>query len=364
MRSRQLGCMAAIVSLIVAGRLIGAADQKDGGAAQRESKPDTVTKVYDVRDLVTPVQDFPLDSSPQAAPFISSVVRTAGQEGATGGKSLMSSGASDAAASPNAKQELTDSVTKLILDNVEPDTWKDNGGSVGTLREIHGLLFVTQTPENQQKIGALLSQFAGERGTMVRVTADWLLLEPADLAKLVKPAGDREGALREIDPAALKSLPDKARHFHAETLGFSGQTVHVVSGRVRSVAASATAVVAQGVVGYQPEIAGLGGGIALQVNPRVDFDQQSAVVTLYSTFNDPETSLGPMQIISGAPATQPASGEGNTFQPVNTVLQELRTTVKLPLGKPVLVGGMTLEPAAKNTDLGQLVLVLKVTASK
>jgi hypothetical protein len=367
MQRKQLGLIVVIVSLIGSGRFIGAADQKGASPAPQESKPDLITQVYDTRDLTTPVQDFPLDTSPQAAAFISPVLRTGTQEGSPAQQRPNLFGSASDPAAPSGKQEMTDSIIKLIQDTVDPESWKDAGGTIGYLREIHGLLFITQTRENQQKVGVLLSDFASQRGVMVRVTADWVLIPSSDLAKLIKPpAGNHEGALQEIDATALKNLSEKTRRFHAETLGFSGQTVHVVSGRVRSVATSATAVVGTGVAAYQPDIAGLGGGIALQVTPRADYDQQSAVVTLYSTFNDPESPIGPMQMITSPPTTQPVVGEGtaNTFQPVNTVVQELRTTVKLPLGKPVLVGGMTLEPATKNTDLGQLVLILKVTATR
>jgi hypothetical protein len=216
-----------------------------------------------------------------------------------------------------------------------------------------------------------LQQLAESHATMVRVTADWLLMAPADLQKLIKPtAGSdkREGAIQEIDPAALRNLPEKTRHFHAETLSFSGQTVHVVSGRVRSVVTSASPVVGTDVVAYQPEVAGVGGGIALQVMPRVDADHQSAVVTLYSTFNDPEESgsLTTLMVQGTAATTRPAAVGGQataSFQPLNTVLQEMRTTVRLPLAVPVLAGGMTLEPSAKNFDGSQLVLILKVTAT-
>ena len=164
--------------------------------------------------------------------------------------------------------------------------------------------------ENQQKVADLLRQLAESHATMVRVTADWLLLGPADLQKLIKPpAGPdkREGAIQEIDPAALRNLPDKTRHFHAETLSFSGQTVHVVSGRVRSVVTTVMPVVGTDVVAYQPEVTGMGAGIALQVTPRLDSDRQSAVVTLYSTFNDPEDSgnLTPL-MVQGLRAHDPA----------------------------------------------------------
>ena len=377
MTRKQLGSMVLVVSLISGGALIRAADEKNPNRSEPQTKAETVSQVYDIRDLTVPVQDFPLETSPHAGAFVSSVLRMGGQEaqsnpqGGTAGNNALFGGQGAAPAAGSARQEATDSVTKLLEDNVSPESWKDNGGTIGSLRELHGLLVVTQTPENQQKITVLLRQLAESHATMVRVTADWLLIGPADLQKLIKPpAGPdkRESAIQEIDPAALRNLPEKTRHFHAETLSFSGQTVHVVSGRVRSVVTSATPVVGTDVVAYSPEVAGVGGGIALQVTPRIDSDGQSAVVTLYSTFNDPDESGSLLPIVQGTSATTRPAGAGGqatgSFQPLNTVLQEMRTTVRLPLATPVLVGGMTLQPATKNSDPSQLVLILKVTATK
>lgn len=92
-------------------------------------------------------------------------------------------------------------------------------------------------------------------------------------------------------------------------------------------------------------------------------------MTLYSTFNDPEDSgnLTPLMVQGTSATTRPSAVGGQasaSFQPLNTVLQEMRTTIRLPLATPVLVGGMTLEPATKNADAAQLVLILKVTATK
>ena len=42
------------------------------------------------------------------------------------------------------RAERTVAFTKLIQDTVASDTWKDNGGSVGSVRELSGQLIVTQ----------------------------------------------------------------------------------------------------------------------------------------------------------------------------------------------------------------------------
>ena len=116
---------------------------------------------------------------------------------------------------------------------------------------------------------------------------------------------------------------------------------------------------------YTPSVASIGGGIAIQLNPTVDRDSQTAVVTLYSTFNDPDKPGKPIAIRSSFAATQSAAGKqdgqaSGTYRPLNGIVQELSTTTKLPLDVPVLIGAMTLEPTAKDVAAKELALILTI----
>jgi hypothetical protein len=53
---------------------------------------------------------------------------------------------------------LAQAIMMLITDQVAEDTWKDNGGSIGTIRELNGRLIVRQTWQNHQKVEALLDE--------------------------------------------------------------------------------------------------------------------------------------------------------------------------------------------------------------
>lgn len=53
---------------------------------------------------------------------------------------------------PLTHQEVVDQLAKTVTDLVDPESWRDNGGNVGAIRELMGLLIVTQTPENQKKV--------------------------------------------------------------------------------------------------------------------------------------------------------------------------------------------------------------------
>src|SRR6185369_4819613 len=60
---------------------------------------------------------------------------------------------------------------------VSTETWKDNGGTVGSLRELSGQLIVTQTPENQRNLVKLLEQLRETRAIQVTVEARFLKVQ-------------------------------------------------------------------------------------------------------------------------------------------------------------------------------------------
>ena len=75
------------------------------------------------------------------------------------------------------RQDLVDAITKLITDTVAPDSWRDVGGSVGSMRELSGQLIVTQTPENQRLLSNLLEQLRETRAIQVSIEARFLTVQ-------------------------------------------------------------------------------------------------------------------------------------------------------------------------------------------
>jgi len=60
-------------------------------------------------------------------------------------------------AKPSEREEATEALVKLIVDSTSPDTWRDAGGTLGTLREFGAGLIIAQTWSNHEKIAALLN---------------------------------------------------------------------------------------------------------------------------------------------------------------------------------------------------------------
>jgi hypothetical protein len=187
--------------------------------------------------------------------------------------------------------------------------------------------------------------------------------------------------------AELVRHAGKGNHYRAQTTCFNGQTVHVASGRGRTFVTGMEPVVGTGVGLYGVRTTIVQAGAMLEVTPVVTPDGKAAVLDLSSAVSnwDRPGAAG----AANAPATRPAvplgvdagvdirlteagaslpirTGAGPVPQVdrISVAAQQLKTTLRVPLGKPVLVGGMTMEPSAGEGDGRQLYLIVEVTASE
>lgn len=58
---------------------------------------------------------------------------------------------------PVTRQEIEEELIRMITDSIDPESWRDNSGTVGSIRPWAGRLIIHQTPENHQKIESLLA---------------------------------------------------------------------------------------------------------------------------------------------------------------------------------------------------------------
>ena len=102
-------------------------------------------RLYDVDDLLRANHDFRvrLGWRPTTNP-------------AAGGGGGMSLGSGGGGGQPDPYQEAIDDLTRIITEFVAPDMWRDNGGTIGTLRVFNGRLMITATPDMHEQIRELL----------------------------------------------------------------------------------------------------------------------------------------------------------------------------------------------------------------
>jgi general secretion pathway protein D len=147
-------------------------------STEEDLSKNVITRVYDIRDLIINVPDF--DDAPDfnLSNATRGGSRSGGGGGGGGGQSLLGNSGNNREEEQGPKrQDLVDAITKLITDTVAPDSWRDVGGSVGSMRELSGQLIVTQTPENQRLLSNLLEQLRETRAIQVSIEARFLTVQ-------------------------------------------------------------------------------------------------------------------------------------------------------------------------------------------
>ena len=266
----------------------GPFDRVVGGRPTPREAAATVTRMYDVSDLVHP---------------------PAGGKGDNGGSYSF------------------DALRAFVQAQADPGSWKDAGGDVGSISTVADLLVVTQTEAGQRAVGELLAAVrqASSAGAVVRVDAQWLLLTPAELA-----AG-RDGPPPSLaaDPAAL--------YCQARTVGFNGQTVTASAQRTSATVTDVTPVVAPNAVAYNLTMGTSQTGVTLTVTPRVAAGNVTVDVSSTVTADLPHAP------IAGA-TTEPTDPYRGMVMRPDRLEQQFQTSVRLRPDAPTVVGGMTGQP--------------------
>jgi hypothetical protein len=291
------------------------------------------------------------------------------------------------AAGPSRKRQPAsrdlDDLIKVIKTLAVPDRWADVGG-YGEIAHFGGTLLVLQTPEGHEQVEHILEAIRAEgvaAQTMI-VDAHWLILDSGQLATLLGPdlVEDERPLKITVGRTALSKLAREAPGYRGRITCFSGQTVHLASGSRRTVVTGAIPVVGSGAA-YQPIMANPNVGVVLEVTPSMLPGSDEAVVDLHSTVTEWSEPDPPVRIGTTAATSHAAAGLlGETVEDVestaaievdrpNIPTQQLSTTLRMPLNKPVLVGGLTLQPTQPASDddpdgsQTQLVLIVRVGAS-
>jgi hypothetical protein len=108
-----------------------------------------ITKVYPVEDLLLTIPDFTDPPNFQ----IQQQRASGGGGGGGGGQSLLGSGqVTQDENSQVAKSARGQELVQLVMDTVQPDVWRENGGTA-SIRFFRGRLIVTAPPSVHEQIG-------------------------------------------------------------------------------------------------------------------------------------------------------------------------------------------------------------------
>jgi hypothetical protein len=255
-------------------------------------------------------------------------------------------------------------LTESITNTVATKTWQENGG-VGTISPHGNLLCITQSFQVQCQVKAFLADLRAKRRAVPTVVVDlqWLWLDGGQYEQLLgaKPSSGARTQLA-VDAKALDQLGRKAPGFRGQITCANGQLVHLASGDRRSVIVNTIPIATGGTdapIGYGPVVQVPNAGVVIELRPTVVPGGKTAtldVQSIVTRWGKPQTTahvgaaVPPGKTVKSTAAKKLAVGgpAGLSSCPVqlpNMPAQQLATTVRVPLGKPVVLGGMTFAAA-------------------
>jgi len=247
-------------------------------------------------------------------------------------------------------------IVEILRRAIDPDSWEEEGGR-GRVTNVGALIVVTQTAANQAKIAELLDQFRAGR-PLVTIEARWVLVDDGQVAALVGQAGAKRPTPVEVAPAALQQAGAKVI-YRGQITCLDRQRVHLATGLGQAYGADAEPVVAERTVGWDLQINSTFQGALLQVTACLTPDGKSATVDLESHISE----TGQMRRTTLHASGADAKGEGAKAEIdlPDYLFHTFRTTLRVPVDKPILVGGIT---APRALDGKVLYLVMEVSSGK
>ena len=138
------------------------------------------TRVFDIQDLLVQAPNFTAPAfNLQNQSSNSGVQVSSGSSGGanSGGSSNLFSGGGGQGTGQQAgktRAQMVTEITQLIENTVARNSWIDNGGTTGSIREINGQLVITQTPNNLEAVSGLLRQLRETRSVEISIDTRFL----------------------------------------------------------------------------------------------------------------------------------------------------------------------------------------------
>jgi hypothetical protein len=337
---------------------------KDEAAKEPEVAPLSVV-AYRVDDLLNRYRDW---TARQLGlnDVLEGGVPTAG--GIPPGLFGVAPGAAAAAPEPEmGSQELLDIVQKMVNQQSNPKVaaWDSEGGiahidflKVGGALE----LIVSQTPEGQRSMELLLESLRRATevgGPMVMIHVTWLEVTDAKAAELLGGDPAKRQVPMEVTAATLAKADAKTL-YRACTTCFNGQQVCALSGNLRSYVGEATPIVCEALVGWSPTIRNLIVGGVLEVRPQLSRDKDTVLLDYRSYVNQTATMEHKLTKVSSS-TTGGMEGTTAEIDLPAVDCQSLRGSVRIPVGKTILLG-CTTGPKLKDGKVACLVVEVSVSA--
>jgi len=396
----------------------------DEGVVTISTKDDlakkTAIRVYDIRDLIYRIPNF---GGPRIE--LSSNATTDNNGTTTGSTGGLFEDTSDNEGNNEeetlTKAEIIEKIIELIKQSVDPTSWQPTG-EIGSVRELHGQLVITQTPENHGAIRDLIAQLREARALQIAIEARFIsvstgflqsigidldfyfnlgsrlgtgtrtITDPWTSGSMVVSGADRGSLMDEVTPVGVTQghsafvtelttgvgtdiggsittlgasgmtiqgtfLDDiqvdfliRATQAHSSTRSltaprltlFNGQRAYVTVATQQAYIADLEPVVSDNAVSFNPTVAFVPTGSVLDVEATISADRRYVTLTVrpqVATLNGFTTYF---TTVSSTDANGNAIEGTGQIQLPNVTVQDLQTTVSVPDGGTLLLGGQKL----------------------
>jgi type II secretory pathway component GspD/PulD (secretin) len=131
----------------------------------------TKLQIYEIRDLLVNVPNF--TNAPEFDLQQALQTRRGGGGGQPPFRQNQQNDQNQGPTIDERQQELI----RIITENVDRDTWVENGGEVGKIQQFQGNLIITQTPNNHRMVDGLLADLRRYRAVQINVETRFLLVQ-------------------------------------------------------------------------------------------------------------------------------------------------------------------------------------------
>ena len=277
-------------------------------------------------------------------------------------------------------------VKDALTNTIATRSWVDNGGT-GTITAYDRMLIISQTREGHLQIEQFLADLRARRraAPALSVELHWLWLNAKQRDRLMtgqtKPFGGQISMA--VDPKHLQQVASDVPHIHGQVVCMNGIGTVIAAGDRRSIITGAIPVIGD-CVGYQPVISVPNVGVTAQVRPTFIPGTKTAMLDIASiitrwepsrkpaiigaawpsdkkvlAWNPPPVSPPAQNTTKDSPAATPppiapsvkthSTRGGSASCPIDQPVmptEQIGTTLRVPLGKPVIVGSITFAPEA------------------
>jgi hypothetical protein len=256
---------------------------------------------------------------------------------------------------------------------ISPTNWDSAVGPM-SISQLGNALIVSADPNTHSQIEKLLDLFRRRWGTLktVSVRAWWLPLTEDQLNELLTQGANEEkpafGVIAEAAFTKLVAAQSQAERpigYRATVTCYNGQTVSTVAGDqslaitdIRPVTTKPDPNVTRPIA-YSPVVSVIHEGAALQVTPIVTTSGKYVVLDVHSRVNRrmrddprPQTAVRANAAKAADDPPMPADVVGAIDRP-RLAVQRLSTTLRAPIDRTMLIGGMSMsdEHTAKDSTL-------------